>query len=276
VVSDFMKDPAFLASRDRAPISVVIPCYRCQIDITRSLDSVLNQTLQPAEILLIDDASGDGTLEVLRQFEKLHAPRLRVIALEQNGGPGLARNAGWDASTQPWLAFLDADDVWHPRKLEIQWAWLLDHPDVVLCGHGSRLADWGLNHPIGNISKATRLTKFKMLVSCRLPTRSVMLRSDLPYRFKGRAVAEDYLLWLQIIAENTLAFRMEVCLAYSLRPDFSPGGYSGQLWTHEKRELAALRALRAERNLTWFVFVVSSGWSLLKFLRRLWIMRRAR
>jgi glycosyltransferase involved in cell wall biosynthesis len=237
---------------------------------------VLNQTLQPAEILLIDDASGDGTLEVLRQFEKLHAPRLRVIALEQNGGPGLARNAGWDASTQPWLAFLDADDVWHPRKLEIQWAWLLDHPDVVLCGHGSRLADWGLNHPIGNISKATRLTKFKMLVSCRLPTRSVMLRSDLPYRFKGRAVAEDYLLWLQIIAENTLAFRMEVCLAYSLRPDFSPGGYSGQLWTHEKRELAALRALRAERNLTWFVFVVSSGWSLLKFLRRLWIMRRAR
>lgn len=258
-----------------APITVVIPCYRCQAEVVYALNSVLSQTLQPAEILLIDDASGDGTLEVLHQFEKVHAPRLRVISLKQNGGPGLARNAGWDASTQPWLAFLDADDVWHPRKLEIQWAWLLDHPDVMLCGHDSRFTDGGIDPPVDTKPQATRLTMSKMLVSCRLPTRSVMLRCDLPFRFQGRSVTEDYLLWLQIIAANMSAYRMEVCLAYSLRPDFSPGGYSGQLWTHEKRELAALRVLRAERNLSWFVFFVSIGWSLVKFLRRLWIMRIA-
>lgn len=259
-----------------APIAVVIPCYRCQADVTRALDSVLSQTLQPAEILLIDDASGDGTLDVLHQFEKAHAPRLRVIALEQNGGPGLARNAGWDAATQPWLAFLDADDAWHPRKLEIQWAWLLDHPEVVLCGHDSQFTEGHINHPVDAASKATRLTMYKMLVSCRLPTRSVMIRCDLPFRFQGRSVTEDYLLWLQVIAANLPAYRIEVCLAYSLRPDFSPGGYSGQLWTHEKRELAALQVLRAERKLSLIVFSVSCGWSLLKFLRRLWIMRKVR
>lgn len=259
-----------------APISVVIPCYRCRGEVAYAIESVLTQTLQPAEILLIDDASGDGTLEVLRQYEKAHSPRLRVISLEQNGGPGLARNAGWDASTQPWLAFLDADDAWHPLKLQIQWAWLIDHPDVVLCGHDSRLADGRINHPINTDSTVTRLTKLKMLISCRLPTRSVMLRSDLPFRFQGRAVTEDYLLWLQIVAENMPAYRMEVCLAYSLRADFSPGGYSGQLWTHERRELSALRVLLEEGKLSRFSFFVFSGWSLVKFIRRFWIMRWTR
>jgi len=258
-----------------SPISVVIPCYKCQAELTIAIDSILNQTLQPAEILLIDDASGDGTLEVLRQLEIKHAPRVRVIAQAHNSGPGLARNAGWDAASQPWLAFLDADDAWHPRKLEIQWAWLKAHPEVVLCGHDSQFTDGYINHSVDTEATAVRLTLNKMLVSCRLPTRSVMLRRDLPFRFQGRNVTEDYLLWLQIIAAKLPAYRIEVCLAYSLRPDFSPGGYSGQLWTHEKRELAALRLLRTEGSLSWLLFIVFSGWSLLKFIRRIWIMRSA-
>ena len=259
-----------------APISVVIPCYKCQEELTVALDSVLNQTLQPAEILLIDDASEDGTLEVLRQLEVKQAPRVRVIAMENNGGPGLARNAGWDAATQPWLAFLDADDVWHPRKLEIQWAWLVAHPEVVLCGHDSQFTNGCIDQPVNSQSTSVRLTLYKMLFSCRIPTRSVMLRRDLPFRFQGRNVTEDYLLWLQIIAAKLPAYRIEVCLAYSLRPDFSPGGYSGQLWRHEKRELTALRLLRAERSFSWGAYIVFSGWSLLKFLRRVWIIRSAR
>lgn len=256
-----------------APICVVIPCYKSQSEVVFAVDSVLNQTLQPSEILLIDDASGDGTLEVLKQLEKKHGPRLRVIALDYNGGPGLARNAGWDASTQPWLAFLDSDDVWHPRKLEIQWGWLCDHPEVVLCGHDSQFIDQYTFDPINTNLTVTRLTMGKMLISCRLPTRSVMVRADTPFRFQGKKVTEDYLLWLQIIARNLPVYRLEVCLAFSLRPDFSPGGYSGHLWTHEKRELAALQALYFEGGFSWFVFFLSSVWSLLKFFRRICITK---
>lgn len=263
-------------SSSRAPVAVIIPCYRCGATIHRALDSVLFQTLQPAEIVLIDDASGDGTLDVLRELEKKYAPRVRVIAQAQNGGPGLARNAGWEAATQPWLAFLDADDAWHSRKLEIQWGWLTAHPAVALCGHHSRFTEAPIAPPVDTAPSAIRLTMPSMLVSNRLPTRSVMLRRDVPFRFQGKNVTEDYLLWLQVIAANLPAYRIEECLAYSLRPDFSPGGYSGQLWTHEKRELAALRALREERKLSLPVFLVASSWSLLKFLRRLWKMRSMR
>jgi len=259
-----------------APITVIIPCYRCRMEVGRALDSVLSQTLQPAEILLIDDGSGDGTLDVLRWLELAHAMRVKVIAQTTNGGPGLARNAGWEAATQPWLAFLDADDVWHPRKLEIQWRWLAAHPEVVLCGHDSRFTEGPIDHAVDDPPLATRLTSGLMLITNRLPTRSVMLRRDLPFRFQGRDVTEDYLLWLQIILADLPAYRLELCLAYSLRPDFSSGGYSGQLWTHEKRELAALQMLRAAGNLSWLLFLLACCWSFLKFLRRLWLMRSVR
>jgi teichuronic acid biosynthesis glycosyltransferase TuaG len=273
-------------SMKQAPVSVVIPCYRSQKTVRVALASVLGQTLKPAEILLVDDASCDGTLELLRALEcelaGVHAgapaaefePQVRVIALTRNSGPGAARNAGWDAATQPWLAFLDADDAWHPRKLEIQWAWLVARPEVALCGHCTWLAANGRIDPLVEVvPTATRLTLVQMLVSCRLPTRSVMLRRDLPFRFRGRDVTEDYLLWLQVIAAGSQAWLLEVPLACSFRPDFSPGGYSGQLWAHEKRELAALQVLRDEGRLSWAVWSVSSAWSLLKFLRRGWLMR---
>lgn len=241
-----------------------------------ALSSVLNQTVLPAEILLIDDASGDGTLEVLQQLASVHARRVRVIVLAKNGGPGVARNAGWMAATQPWLAFLDADDAWHPRKLEIQWGWLVTHPEVVLCGHDSRYSEGKIDPPVGSAVAAIRLTTWRMLLSNRLPTRSVMLRRDLPFRFEGRNVTEDYLLWLQVVIASLPVYRLETCLAYSLRPDFSPGGYSGQLWVHEKRELRALRMVREGGRLSWPTCILASGWSLLKFVRRLWLMRSVR
>lgn len=257
------------------PVTVIIPCYRCIETVGRALDSVLAQTLQPSEVLLVDDASGDGTLELLRDLERRYTPIVKVIAQKKNGGPGLARNAGWEAATTPWLAFLDADDAWHPRKLEIQWVWLSVNPEVALCGHGTRMSvDGRIDDPIPADLVATKLTLTKMLVSNRLPTRSVVMRRDLPFRFRGPDVTEDYLLWLEIITAGWKCFRLELCLAYSFRPDFNPGGYSGQLWIHEKRELEALRTLRTQRGLHWPVWVVASVWSRIKYLRRLWLMRK--
>jgi len=257
-----------------APVSVIIPCYRCSDTVERALNSVLNQTLQPAEILLIDDASGDGSLDLLFQLEKAHAPSVRVVSLTRNGGPGLARNAGWEAATQPWLAFLDADDAWHPRKLEIQWTWLESHPEVALCGHESRLSSGQVDVPVEVAPLATRLSARQMLVSNRLITRSVMLRRDLPFRFSDRRFSEDYLLWLEIIYAGHPAYRLETPLAFCFRPDFSPGGLSGKLWQHEKGEISVLHSLFKAGKMGMGVFVLAAAWSYVKFLRRQWLMRR--
>ena len=121
----------------RAPVSVVIPCYHSAGTIERALDSVAVQSWLPAEVIVVDDAGDDGTPELLGLLAGKH-PWLRTVRLDSNQGSASARNAGWEAATQTLVAFLDADDAWHPRKLEVQTALMLGNPEVAITGHGYR------------------------------------------------------------------------------------------------------------------------------------------
>ena len=80
-----------------APVSVVIPCWRCSDTVGRAVASVAAQTLRPKEVILVDDGSGDETYSVLCDLADAYEPHwIKVLALEQNGGAGWARNAGWE------------------------------------------------------------------------------------------------------------------------------------------------------------------------------------
>ena len=96
-------------------ISVVIPAFNAAETIERTLDSVLAQTSAPAEIIVIDDGSTDATCEVIARY----GDAIRVLS-QSNAGPAAARNYGLRESKSDWVAFLDADDVWLPKKLERQ------------------------------------------------------------------------------------------------------------------------------------------------------------
>src|SRR6185369_14935384 len=112
---------------------------RCAGTIERAVRSVAGQSRRPAELILVDDASGDGTGALLEGLRSRYGPDwIRIITLERNQGPGTARNVGWDAATSTYIAFLDADDAWHPRKIEIQCAWMDSHPEFAVTGHASR------------------------------------------------------------------------------------------------------------------------------------------
>ncbi|MBX9811823.1 MAG: glycosyltransferase [Burkholderiales bacterium] len=262
-------------------MSVIIPCWCCADTVARAVDSALRQTRPPAEIILIDDASPDGgaTRNALHALtERDTSPtRIDVVVLEANSGPGGARNAGWAQATQRYIAFLDADDIWHPHKLELQIGWMESHPSVSMTGHRSAVMPLGgWPEPPGKIA-ATRVTLSQMLISNRFPTRSVAMRTDVPVRFKGRNMAEDYLLWLELVAERYECWHLDAVLAFSLRPDFDAGGYSGRLWAHELRELCALAELRRQKRINAISSWVASGWSLAKYIRRLLlrVLRRA-
>lgn len=107
-------------------ISVVIPAYNAGPYIGRAIESVLNQTVLPAEILIVDDGSTDNTIEVVGSYGN----RVRLIE-QANAGASAARNAGIEAATGEWIAFLDGDDEWIPEKLERQIELLARHPDLV-------------------------------------------------------------------------------------------------------------------------------------------------
>ena len=99
----------------KAAISVVIPAYNVEQYLAAALASVRAQSLQPAEVIVVDDGSSDGTRALAI------AAGVRVVT-QDNAGVSAARNAGIAAATQPWIALLDADDTWRPDKLQRQWA----------------------------------------------------------------------------------------------------------------------------------------------------------
>lgn len=98
-----------------APVSVVIPAFNAGASLGRAIRSALNQTLAPAEVLVIDDGSSDGTFQIAESFG---AP-VRVL-YQRHAGAAAARNTGIAASIAPLVAFLDADDEWLPARLQRQ------------------------------------------------------------------------------------------------------------------------------------------------------------
>jgi glycosyltransferase involved in cell wall biosynthesis len=115
-----------------ASISVVLVTYRRPEACERALQSVLAQTVQPSEILVCDDCSRDRTEEIVRGWEAKD-PRIRYLCTSVNSGaPAATRNLGVSNAHSDWIAFLDDDDEWLPRKLERQSATLSAEPvDVV-------------------------------------------------------------------------------------------------------------------------------------------------
>src|SRR5437773_3781756 len=98
-------------------VSVVIPTYNYARYLPEAIDSALAQTHAPLEVIVVDDGSTDDTPRVLA----VYGDRIRVIR-QANRGPGAARNTGIAAARGEYVGFLDADDVWLPRKLELQMA----------------------------------------------------------------------------------------------------------------------------------------------------------
>ena len=98
-------------------VSVIIPAYDAAHCIGRAIESVLMQTERDFELLVIDDASSDATAALV-EAAAANDPRIRLLRAPTNGGPGLARNLGIAAATGQWIAPLDADDRFHPHRLE--------------------------------------------------------------------------------------------------------------------------------------------------------------
>src|SRR4029077_13002944 len=106
----------------RPLVSVIVPCYNAAPFVQATIRSVLRQSWSHLEVLAVDDGSTDATFQIVEAIAA-DDPRVRPIRLARNhGSPAAPRNAGVAAARGEWVAFLDADDLWHPRKLELQMA----------------------------------------------------------------------------------------------------------------------------------------------------------
>jgi glycosyltransferase involved in cell wall biosynthesis len=192
-----------------APVTVVIPTYNSGRFVTEAVDSVLSQTLPPAEVVVVDDGSTDDTAARLACYSS----RVRYIH-QPNGGVASARNRGLQEARAEAIAFLDSDDVWHPSKLEAQVGLLRARPDLGLLG--TRSYPWpGETAPTMGPHRVVPVEWEGLIVKNVFVTSSVVVLRDALERVGGfdtrLQVAEDHDLWIRI-AESTRAGYLDMPL----------------------------------------------------------------
>ena len=251
-----------------ASVSVVIPMHNSSSTIERALRSVFDQTRPAREVIAVDDASTDDTCAVVERLATNSPTPIRLIRLTTNLGAGVTRNTGWDVAQGELIAFLDADDAWHPQKLEIQVEAMSAHTATVMSCHRHQFStanDWGSIHSPRQHFVGLRAFLFKN----RCSTPSVVVRRDIPQRFGNGSHSEDYLLWMRIVAAHGPCLKIDAPLVHCLNPAFGGGGLSGQVLAMERAELAGYRALRRDGAVSLTMLVVASVWSIAKFMIRL-------
>lgn len=252
-------------------VTVIIPCFNCASTLGRTLESVLHQTVLPEQVILVDDGSNDATKEIIQGFQDIHsADWLKLVSLKQNYGPARARNEGIKEVITDYIAFLDADDSWLPKKLELQYLWMRSNSDVVLTGHKMVRADD--NEPAESVINAIPVTKIsatQALLSNPFSTPTVMMKSSLPYRFEsGQHYAEDYLFWLRVCLSDAKVYRLEIPLASMHKAAYGQAGLSQNLVAMEKGELKTYRRIYENRAINCFQYYGLVLFSLAKFFRR--------
>ena len=252
-------------------VSVIIPAYNSASTIIRALQSVAAQTLAPLEIIVVDDASSDATRDLVATFASSSPIPVRVLTQTTNSGPSAARNAGWDKATGEYIAFLDADDQWHPRKIELQYPMMQSQPEITMSCHGHHFSSsttWA--QITAADASATPISFHKFLIRNRCATPTVMLKRDISERFDSRKrFAEDYLLWMQITANHGPALLLEAQLAHCSNPGYGGTGQSGQMLKMELSEIAGFVTLRKSKVIGFGTLGTVVIWSWIKFGIRL-------
>jgi glycosyltransferase involved in cell wall biosynthesis len=193
-------------------VSVVVPAYNAASTIRQTLNSILEQTYSDLEIIVADDVSGDGTPEEVESFAADYASSggevpIRVVRLSVNGGPAAARNEGVAVARGEWIAFLDADDVWLPWRIEDQFNALGTHPDAVLvCGDIT--SEWDQPVSVSDRSDVQVVGLWDFVDQNPVGTSTVLVRRQVfndvngfDLQFRG---PEDVDLWMRVAARGPI------------------------------------------------------------------------
>ncbi len=254
-------------SPEDSSVTAIIPTFHSEKVVIRAIESVLSQSSPIDEIIIVDDASDDRTVQVVRDFA-IGYPQIRLIVNNKNLGPGQSRNAAWNSATTEYLAFLDADDTWHPNKIELQREWFKANQSEIICGTQHCIIDQDKIHSGGE--KVSLFTLNDLLWRNRFTTPSVMLRRDISLRFDPKLrLSEDYLLWMEIAGDFGRVNRINRPLTILHKPEFGAHGLSGKIRAMYFGEMKALTILNQKGHIGLGVLIRSYVWSTLKLARRL-------
>ncbi len=235
-------------------ITVIIPCYNCEKYIEHTVRSVQSQTLQPTEIILIDDCSSDNTLQMLKSFAR-EDNRIKVFKNKVNKGVSYSRNFGVRAAAGDWIAFLDSDDQWTADKLEKQMAMLLEKNGVFGFTASAYIDEQGVSYD-GILEAPEAVDRTTLLRQNVISCSSVLIRRELMARYpmKSDDIHEDFHAWLRILDEIPVAYGLnEPLLIYRLSRNSKSGNKLKSFFMNYKTYRAVgLNPMDAAYNMYWY------------------------
>jgi len=239
-------------------VSIIMPAYCAEATIRASIESVLAQTLEDWELLVINDASTDATREIAEAFAE-YDDRIRVFSSEKNQGVAAARNTGISHATGEYLAFLDSDDLWHEHKLEKQTNIISEKNAEISFTATSYINTAGQVSPY--ILPAEEKFTYKNLLRRNIMScSSVMIRRDCMIPFPQGFMHEDYAVWLQILKKFGQAHGLnEPLLIYRIGENSKSSNRlsSAKMTYHTYRHVSFGRALSTLLTLRYALHSVS-------------------
>lgn len=248
-------------------ISIVVPVYHAEKYIMQTISMVQKQTYTNWELILVEDCSKDTTRQILKEFEQNNQDeRIRIIYKEKNEGAALARNTGLDTITGDYLAFLDADDIWLPEKLEKEMHFMRDKGAAFVF----TAYEFGDENAVGT-GKYVRVPE--TLNYHRALSRTIIFTSttlfdlsklDKQLLYMPNVASEDTATWWQILRSGIVAYGLDEVTTIYRRPAKSLSSNKGK---------ALIRIWNLYRNVEGLSLFQSAmnfvGWAYRATIRRL-------
>jgi teichuronic acid biosynthesis glycosyltransferase TuaG len=242
--------------RNRGIVSIITPAYNAGRFIAETMRSVLGQTYDYWEMIIVDDCSTDETCVIVERA-KAEDSRIQLIKHSRNRGPAGARNTGLEMAQGRFIAFLDSDDMWLPTKIEKQLLFMSEKNAVFSFTQYRRIIDMGNKIKIGRVIKIPPQISYEdLLKNTAIATSTVIIDREAtgPFQMKD-TYYDDYALWLDILKRGFTAD--------GLREDLVRYRVVGKSVSRNKVNSAKCvwRTYRKVENLNWII----SAWCFLNY-----------
>jgi glycosyltransferase involved in cell wall biosynthesis len=226
---------------DRPVITVFMAVYNGSRYLRQAIDSILSQTFSAFELLIIDDGSTDNSVDIVHSYAD---PRIRLLHNDGNKGLVFTRNRGALEADGEFLAILDCDDIAFPNRLEIQYNFFRENPEVALCSGRALYLDRN-GRPIGQSPVFSGDKNLLLLFGNILVNSAVMIKTEVIKAvgsYNAHAPAEDYDLALRIAENHPIATIENILVKYRIHDNNTSMSSAERLMQVEKNILRNIHA----------------------------------
>lgn len=240
-------------------VSIIMPTYNCAKFIKETIESVLNQTYENWELVIVDDCSNDNTEEIVESFND---KRIKYHKLEKNSGAAVARTTAMKMAIGNYMAFLDSDDLWKKEKLEKQLEFMKKNNYNFTCTAYEQIDEEG--NKLNKVIKTKKKANYnRILLDCPVGNSTVMYNVDNLGKFEVPNIRKrnDDALWLQILKKEKFIYGMpDVLMEYRIRNNSISSNKLSLIKYHWQlyRKIEHLSVIRSAFHICW--------WGMIKIL----------